>query len=87
MIDLEHFVTKSVHPAAPGSCLFLLIDTKWALCHGDREVRQPGLLCRAGEEAQDRWGVQGVGDRKQRVRNHFSTLSRLFTSSQPVAEY
>lgn len=31
MIDLEHFVTRSVHPAAPGSCLCLLIDTKWGL--------------------------------------------------------
>lgn len=67
-MDLEHFVTKSVHPAAPGSCLCLLIDTKWGLLPHSLTERagrpgkasSPGLQCFAGG-----WGgstaPRGVG--------------------------
>lgn len=89
MIDLEHFVTKSVRPAARGSCLCLLIDTKWGLVpqwQGSQAAQapSPGLqgFMEAGGEA---WGGVGVGDRKQRVArplcNTFSALRQLWSSS------
>lgn len=64
MIDLEHFVTKSVCPAARGSCLCLLIDTKWGRvpqCQRSQVTQVPssGLqgFMKAGEEAR---GTEGV---------------------------
>lgn len=61
MIDLENFVTKSVHPAAQGSYLCLLIDTKWGLLpqwQGSQTAQapSPGLqgFMEAGKET---WGV------------------------------
>lgn len=69
MIDLEHFVTKSVHPLAPGSCLCLLIDTKWGLLpHSETEksgspaglpLEVCSALLEAAEEAQLGGGVGG----------------------------